>query len=110
MTIKEMRNKDILRLAETLTTDPTAAEIEKAAKAMRAFYRFSSAYIASFYTEQSRTATHAQKAEADQKSETAYKKAADLLNIYNMRISCPGLYPIIEHKNGINFSYGHYYN
>ena len=110
MTIKEMRNKDVLRLAKTLTTDPTAAEIEKAAKAMRAFYRFSAAYLASFYTEQSRTATQAQKAEADNKSEKAYKRAADLLSVYNMRISCPGLYPIIEHTNGMNFSYGYFYN
>lgn len=90
--------------------DNSPTEAEKEAEAMRAFYRFSAAYLASFYTEQSRTATQAQKAEADQKSEKAYKRAVDLLSVYNMRISCPGLYPVIEHKNGMNFSHGYFYN
>lgn len=108
-TIKELRAQDARRLAERLNQAPTAEEIETATKAIRAFYRFAAAYQASFYTEQSRTASEADKARADAKSNRAYKRAADLLKPYGVKISLPGLYPIIEELNGVNFTYGYFY-
>lgn len=109
MTIAEMRKKDVARLAKRLNQEPTPEEIEAAAKTMRAFYRFAAAYSASFYTEQSRTATQAAKEAADAKSERAYKRAAAALAKYNLYISLPGLYPIIDEKSGANFTMGHWY-
>jgi len=110
MNIKELRAKDARKLAEKLNNEPTPEEIETATKALRAFYRFAAAYLASFYTEQSRTASAADKVRADEKSERAYKRAAGLLKPYGVRINCPGLYPIIDNANGTNFTYGHYYH
>ena len=109
MNIKAMREKDARRLAERLTADPTLEEIEAASKAMRKFYIFAAAYQRSFYTEQSRTASEAEKAAADEKSVKAYRKAAEALKAYKLKISLPGLYPIIEETNGANFTYGHFY-
>lgn len=109
-TIKELREKDVLRLAERLTAEPTAEDLETARKTMRKFYRFVAAYQNSFYTEQSRTASQAMKDEADRKSENAYRRAADALKVYGLKMSLPGLYPIIEDaETRINFTYGHFY-
>ena len=90
MTIKELRNRDAARLAERLNQNPTPAQLEEATKAMRAFYRFSAAYLASFYTEQNRNATQEAKEAADAKSERAYKKAAAALAKYDLYIALPG--------------------
>lgn len=109
MTIAEMRKKDVLKLAERLNPEPTPEEIKAAEKTMRAFYRFAAAYLRSFYTEQSRTATQAEKEAADAKSERAYKRAAAALEKYNLIISLPGLYPIIDEKSGASWSMGHWY-
>ena len=109
-TIKELRAADALKLAERLNPDPTPAEIETATKAMRAYYRFCAAYQASFYTEQSRDASEAEKAAADLKSERAYKRATDALKPYKLKIDVPGLYPIIDNLSGSNFTYGHFYH
>ena len=83
--------------------------MEAARHALRLFYLFAAAYQRSFYTEQERNATEAQKAEADAKSEKAYRRAAEALKPYGVRICCPGLYPIIDDNAGNNFTYGHYY-
>lgn len=109
MTVKEMRQKDAARLAARLNQNPTPEQIEEATKAMRAFYRFAAAYLNSFYTEQSRTATKEAKEAADAKSERAYKRAAAALAKYDLYISLPGLYPIIDEKSGANFTMGHWY-
>ena len=109
MTIKELRNRDAARLAARLNQNPTPEQIEEATKAMRAFYRFAAAYLTSFYTEQSRTATQEAKEAADAKSERAYKRAAAALAKYDLYISLPGLYPIIDEKSGANFTMGHWY-
>lgn len=110
MTIKELREKDAIKLATRENPAPTNEEIEAARHAMRLFYRFAASYQRSFYTEQDNRATDKEKEQADAKSEKAYKKASDALRVYNLKISCPGLYPIIEELNGINFTYGHFYN
>ena len=113
MTIAELRRRDVLRLVERRTTDATAAEIEAETKearhTMTLFYRFVTAYQRSFYTEQDRNATQAEKDRADEKSEKAYKRAAESLKKYDLRISCPGLYPIIDETSGANFTMGFYY-
>jgi hypothetical protein len=109
MTIAELRKKDVLKLAERLTPTPTPEEITAAEKTMRAFYRFAAAYQRSFYTEQSRTATQAEKDEADAKSERAYKRAAAALKKYNLYIDIPGLLPIIDEKSGAHWTMGHWY-
>ena len=108
-TIKEMRTRDALRLAERLTADPTPEEIEAANKAMRKFYIFAAAYQRSFYTEQNRNASEAEKAAADDKSDKAYKRAAEALKPYKLKIALPGLFPIIEEMNGAHWTMGHYY-
>ena len=110
MNIRAAREKDAARLAAIINTNPTPEQIEAARHALRLFYRFAAAYQASFYTEQSRTATQAAKEAADAKSERAYKRAADALKPYRVRVSLPGLYPIIDHENGSNFSIGHFYH
>lgn len=114
MTIAELRRRDVLRLVERRTADATAAEIETETKearhTMTLFYRFAAAYQRSFYTEQDRNATQAEKDRADEKSEKAYKRAAESLKKYGLKISCPGLYPIIEHESGGHWSMGHFYN
>lgn len=109
MTIAELRKKDVLKLAERLNPEPTPEEIEAAEKTMRAFYRFAAAYLRSFYTEQSRTATQAEKEAADAKSERAYKRASAALEKYNLVIALPGLYPIIDEKSGAWWSMGYWY-
>lgn len=109
MTIKELRNRDAARLAARLNQNPTPAQLEEATKAMRAFYRFAAAYLASFYTEQNRNATQEAKEAADAKSERAYKKAAAALAKYDLYIALPGLYPIIDEKSGANWTMGHWY-
>ena len=108
--IKESRERDAVRLAERQNENPTPEQIEEARRTMTKYYRFVAAYQRSFYTEQSRTASEAEKAAADDKSERAHKRAAEALKNYRLRISCPGLYPIIEEENGINFTYGYFYN
>lgn len=109
MTIAAMRKKDVLRLAERLNPAPTPEEIKAAEKTMRAFYRFAAAYLRSFYTEQSRTATQAEKEAADAKSTSAHKRAKQALAKYNLYISLPGLYPIIDERTGANWTMGHWY-
>lgn len=109
MTIAQLREKDARRLAERITAEPTPEEIETARHTMRLYYRFVAAYQRSFYTEQSREATEAEKNEADRKSDNAHRRAAEALKGYNLKISCPGLYPIIEEKSGANFTSGHFY-
>lgn len=109
-TIKEMRTRDAVKLAERLTKDPTPEEITEAVKTMRKFYRFAAAYYSAFTVNNMRSTSEAEKEAADAKSERAYKRAAEALKRYNLRISCPGLYPIIEDaETRINFTYGHYY-
>lgn len=108
-TIKEMRNIDILRLAQRKNENPTPEEMEAARQTMKYFYLFAAAYNRSFYTNQDRNATPEERKKADAKSEKAYKRAAENLKKYSLKISCPGLYPIIEELNGCNFTYGHYY-
>lgn len=114
MNIHQLRERDADKLAQRLNPNPTPAEINKdrdaARHALRLFYRFAAAYSNSFYTSQDSNASEAEKAAADAKSEKAYKRASEALKPYGVKISCPGLYPIIEDLNGVNFSYGHYYN
>lgn len=114
MTIKQMRERDADRLAQKINPNPTPAEINRdrdaARHALRLFYRFAAAFQASFFTEQDRNASEAEKAAADEKSEKAYKRASEALKPYGVKISCPGLYPIIENDDRTNFTYGHYYN
>lgn len=107
--IRELREQDARRLAERLAADPTPAELEAAKKAMRKFYLFAARYQRSFYTSQDREATEAQRRAADQNSENAYRSAKEALAKYRLKISTPGLYPIIEETNGTNFTYGHWY-
>lgn len=107
--IRELRENDARRLAERLAADPTPAELEAAKHTMRQFYIFAARYQRSFYTEQDREATEAQKRAADQNSENAYRRAAESLAKYRLKISTPGLYPIIEETNGANFTYGYWY-
>lgn len=109
MTIKELRERDAARLAARID-EPTAENLNNARHAMRLYYLFVAAYQRSFYTEQDRNATQAQKAEADAKSEKTYKRASEALKPYGVRIDCPGLYPIIDDMNGANFTHGHFYN
>lgn len=110
MTIKELRERDAARLAARID-NPTPENLNNARHAMRLYYLFVAAYQRSFYTEQDRNATRAQKDEADAKSEKAHKRALDALKPYGVRITCPGLYPYIEeigtHRN---FTSGHFYN
>ena len=110
LTIKELREKDAARLAAIQNPNPTPAELETARHAMRLYYRFVAAYQRSFYTEQSREATAAEKVAADNKSYKSYERAAEALKPYGLKIEAPGLYPIIDYKNGVNFTYGHFYN
>jgi hypothetical protein len=114
MNIKTLRERDADRLAQRLNPNPTPAEINRdrdaARHALRLFYRFAAAYNNSFYISQNSSASDAEKAAADEKSEKAYKRASEALKPYGVKISCPGLYPIMEDFNGVNFSYGHYYN
>lgn len=113
MTIKQMRERDADRLAQKINPNPTPAEINRdrdaARHALRLFYRFAAAYSNSFYISQNRNASEAEKAAADEKSEKAYKRASEALKPYGVKISCPGLYPIIENDDRTNFTYGHYY-
>lgn len=109
MTVQQMRAKDVIKLAERISATPDQEQIDEATHTMNLFYRFAAAYQRSFYTEQSRTASQEEKDEADAKSERAYRRAAEALKNYNLKISLPGLYPIIEETNGVNFTYGHYY-
>lgn len=109
MNIRECRERDAIRLASRDTKNPDAEQIEKARHALRLFYRFAAAYLKSFYTSQDRNATPAERARADEKSERAYKRAAEALAAYNLKIDCPGLYPIIDETTGANFTRGHYY-
>ena len=109
MTIKEMREKDVLRLAERQNQNPTPEAIEEARHTMRLFYRFAAAYYSSFMIDNDRRSSQAAKDAAEAKEEKAHKRAAEALAKYDLRISCPGLYPIIEETNGANFTYGHYY-
>lgn len=110
MTVKELRQRDALRLARRQEDEPTPEQIKEAEHVLRLFYRFAAAYSNSFYVEQNRNASEAEKAAADEKSEKAYKRASEALKPYGVKISCPGLYPILEDFNGVNFSYGHFYN
>lgn len=110
MTIKEMRERDAVKMAQRLSAEPTPAEIEAARHALRLFYKFGAAYLNSFYIDNDRSATERQIAAADAKEDKAYKKAAEALKPYNLKICCPGLYPVIDELNGCNFTYGHYYN
>lgn len=108
-TIKELRAADALKLAQRLNPEPTAAEIETATKAMRAFYRYVFAFQAAFYIEMNHgTPEEVEAAEA--KQERAHKRAADALKPYKLKIDHPGLYPIIDELSGANFTQGHYYN
>ena len=109
MNIKELREKDARRLAERINPDPTLEEINEARQAMRKFYFFAAAYMRSFYTEQDRNASQAEKAAADEKSERAYKRATAALKKYNLIIDIPGLYPTIDETNGANFTRGYFY-
>lgn len=109
-TIKEMRQADALRLAQRVSEEPTTEEVEAATKAMRAFYRFCGAYLAEFYVDQNRASTEAQRKEATDKMERAYKRATDLLKPYGCVIDIPGLNPIIDDINGRNFTMGHFYS
>ncbi len=109
MTIKQLREKEAERLAARKNANPTQEDLEKARHTMRLFYIFASAYKNSFYTEQNRKATQRQKDEADERSNKTYKKAVDALKAYNLKISLPGLDPIIEETSGQNWSYCHYY-
>ena len=113
MNIKTLRERDADRLAQKINPNPTPEEINRdrdaARHALRLFYRFAAAYSNSFYVEQDRNASEAEKAAADEKSEKAYKRAADALKPYKLKIACPGLYPIIEELTGAHFTMGHYY-
>lgn len=110
MNIKTLRERDALRLAQRMNPNPGEAEQEAARHALRLFYNFVAAYQRSFYTEQNRTASQADRNRADAKSENAYKRASEALKPYNLIIDCPGLYPIIDDVNGANFTYGYFYN
>lgn len=109
LTIKELRIKEAARLAARKNPNPTPADLEAAAHTMRIFYRFASAYLNSFYISNNRNSSPAAVSEADEKSEKAYKRAAEALKAYNIKISLPGLYSILDDSNGCNFSYCHYY-
>lgn len=113
LTIKQLRERDADRLAQIENPNPTPAEMretmEKARHAMRLYYRFVTAYQKSFFTEQEH-GTADEIREADEKSEKAYIKASEALKPYGLKISTPGLYPIIDYENGCNFTYGHFYN
>lgn len=108
-TIKELRRQEAARLAARKNQNPTPADLEAAAHTMRIFYRFAATYLRSFYVSQDRRSSEAARTEADEKSERSFKRAAEALAAYNLKISLPGLYPIIEEANGSNFSYCHYY-
>lgn len=108
LSIKELRERDAARLAARID-EPTPEQIKEAEHVLRLFYRFAAAYSNSFYVEQDRNASEAEKAAADEKSEKAYKRAADALKPYKLKIACPGLYPIIEELTGAHFTMGHYY-
>ena len=111
MTIKELREKDAIRLARRLIADPNPEQIEAAKKAMRKFYRFAAANKTSFFvSNDSELYSEKAAAAADRKCEKAEKAAAEALKVYGLKISTPGLYPIIEELNGTNFSNGYYYN
>lgn len=110
MTIKELRAKDAARLAERLNPNPTPDQIEEATKTMRMFYRFAAAYYNEFLTHQESRTPEAIKEEATRKCKAAYKKAAAALAKYDLYISLPGLYPIIDEKSGANWTMGHWYN
>jgi len=56
-----------------------------------------------------RRASQAARDAAEAREEQTHKRAKEALAKYNLRISCPGLYPIIDEANGANFTYGHYY-
>lgn len=109
LTIKELREKDAARLAARQNPNPTPEEIETARHAMRLYYIFVSAYQKSFFTEQEH-GTPDEIRQADERSEKTYKSAAEALKPYGVKISTPGLYPIIDDMNGANFTYGHFYN
>jgi len=110
MTIKELRKKDVLKLAHRNAADPTPEEINKAAHTMRLFYNFASAYYNNFLINQERNASAYQKKEADDRNKKTYKKACEALKDYNLVIELPGLYPIIEDKSGYNFTFGFFYH
>ena len=110
MTIKELRLKDVARLARRLNPNPTPEELETAKKTMRMFYRFAAAHYNEFLTHQESRTPEAIKEEAARKCKAAYKRAAAALEKYNLVIDIPGLYPIIDEKSGANWTMGHWYN
>lgn len=110
MTIKELRLKDVARLAARLNPNPTPDQIEEATKTMRMFYRFAAAYMRESMLYQESRTPEAIKEEATRKCKAAYKRAAAALEKYNLVIDIPGLYPIIDEKSGANWTMGHWYN
>ena len=108
-TIKELREIDAAKLAAKID-NPTPENLENARHAMRLYYRFVGYYQSAFYTSQNRNATQAQREEADDKSERAYKRASEALKPYGVKICCPGLYPVLDNIDGTRFTYGYFYN
>lgn len=108
-TIKELRAQDAERIARRNNPNPTPEEIETAKKIMRQFYYFASLYSNNFYINQDRNAKPEEIEESDKKLNKAYKKACENLKKYDLYIALPGLYPIIEEKNGAHFTMCHYY-
>lgn len=109
MTIKELREKDALRLAQRENPNPTPEQIETARHTMRLYYNFARAYYDSFIINQDSKATQAQKISTEEKAAKRFYKASEALKKYNLCVCCPGLYPIIDDVNGQNFTYGHFY-
>lgn len=109
LTIHEMRERDAAKLAERLNPNPTPAEIETARHALRLFYIFAAAYYKAFLVHQD-SDSQTERAAADERSEKTYKKAVEALKPYKLKIDLPGLYPVIEDYNNINFTFGHFYN
>lgn len=116
-TIAEMREKDILRLAER-TTKPEA--IEKARKALNSYYRLVGFSERLFYiNNEERLYTRYSKngilAEMEVQEDRWIKRLNEYLKPFGLVVNYSGIYPSIVRKGERNcieevFTYGYFYN
>lgn len=115
-TIAEMREKDVIRLAER-TTEPEA--VEKARKAMNSYYRLTGFSERLFYINNderlyTRYSRNGLLEEMEAKEDRWIKRLNEYLQPFDLEIAFLGIYPSIVKKEGTCiayiFTYGHFYN
>lgn len=116
-TVAEMREKDVLRLAER-TTEPEA--IEKARKALNSYYRLAGLSERLFYINNSERAytrcfNSGVLADMEAQEDRWIKRLNEYLKPFGLAVVFTGIYPSIVRKGERNcieevFTYGYFYN